>query len=195
MSFVCLTLRVKVTGGKNEDFVRENGCILAFWHSRIFYMPYHFRWQKRWRILVSPSSDGDIINGILRLFGFSTVRGSSYKSPVRALISLARKVKSGASAAMIADGSRGPANVAQPGSVAIAKLTGRLIVPIAFGAERKKNLHSWDKTILPMPFSRINMVFGKPIAVKKNTDGRQLELKRLYLEEELKKITAIADTF
>lgn len=158
-------------------------------------MPYHFRWQKRWRILVSPSSDGDVINGILKLFGFSTVRGSSYKNPVRALLSLARKVKSGASAVMIADGSRGPANTAQSGCVAIAKLTGRLIVPIAFGAERKKNLGSWDKTILPLPFSRINMVFGNPIAVEENADGSQLELKRLHLEEELKKITAIADTF
>ncbi len=195
ISLICLTLRVKVTGGENEDFVRKNGCILAFWHSRIFYMPYHFRWQKRWRILVSPSSDGDIINGILKLFGFSTVRGSSYKNPVRALVSLARKVKSGASAVMIADGSRGPANSAQSGSVAIAKLTGKLIVPIAFGAERKKNLRSWDKTILPLPFSRINMVFGDPIAVEKNADGRQVELKRLHLEKELNKITAIADRF
>ncbi|GMT42592.1 MAG: lipoprotein [bacterium] len=193
--FTGLTLRVKVIGKENEDFVYKNGCVLAFWHSRLFYMPYHFRWQKRWRILVSPSSDGDIINGVLRLFGFYTVRGSSYKQPARALISLARKVKGGASAVMIADGSRGPANAAQPGSAALAKLTGRSIVPLAFGAEKNKRLNSWDKTVLPMPFSRVNMVFGKPIKVDKDSDDKQLELKRLELELELNKITGLADTF
>lgn len=123
------------------------------------------------------------------------MRGSSYKNPVRALVSLARKVQNGAGAVMVADGSRGPANFAQSGCVAIAKLTGRLIVPIAFGAERKKNLRSWDKTILPLPFSRVNMVFGEPIAVEKNSDASKLESKRLQLEGELKKITAMADAF
>jgi len=158
-------------------------------------MPYHFRWQKKWRILVSPSSDGDIINGVLKLFGFSTIRGSSFKSPTRALLVLTRELNKGASAVMIADGSRGPANTAQIGSLALAKLTGKPVVPIAFGAEKKKNLGGWDATLLPRPFTRINMVFGKPIFVDKKSGEQELESGRAELEKELKRITELADRF
>ena len=178
-------------------------------------MPYHFRWQKRWGVLVSPSGDGDMLDGILKLFGFFTIRGSSFKSPTRALLVLAKVFKKGTSAvgtsavdtsaagtstvgacvAMVADGSRGPANIAQIGSVALAKLTGKLVVPVAFGAERKKNLGSWDKTLLPMPFSKVNMVFGKPISVDKKCSDEQLESGRAELEKELKRITDLADRF
>ena len=202
-----LTLRVTVIGKEEAEYVQGNDVILALWHSRIFYMPYHFRWQKKWGILVSPSSDGDIIDGIMKLFGFFTVRGSSFKSPTRALLILAREFKKdtsvagtgtgayGTGAAMIADGSRGPANAAQIGSVALAKLTGKPVVPIAFGAKRKKNLGSWDATLLPLPFTRINMVFGRLIYVDKKSAGKELESKRAELEKELKRITELADRF
>jgi hypothetical protein len=158
-------------------------------------MPYHFRWQKKWRLLVSPSSDGDIINGIVNRFGLFTVRGSSFKSPTRALLALARDVRKGASVAMVADGSRGPANVAQIGSIALAKLTGKPVVAIAFGAEKKINLNSWDRTLLPLPFSRVNMVFGKPIVVEKRCNDEELESKRTELEKELNRVANIADSF
>ena len=160
-------------------------------------MPHYFRWQKRWRVLVSPSGDGDFLDGILKWFGFLTIRGSSYKSPVRALLMLAKVLtkESGACVAMVADGSRGPVNVAQIGSVALAKLTGKLVVPVAFGAERKKNLGSWDATLLPMPFSKVNMVFGKPISVDKKCGDKELEASRKELEKELKRITELADRF
>ncbi len=191
----CLTLRVRVTGADIGEFAGKNPVILAFWHSRIFYMPYHFRFQGKWQILVSPSSDGDIINGILRLFGFKTIRGSSFKHGKRALITLARKVREGAGAAMIADGSRGPALKAQNGSIYLAKLTGKKIVPMAFGAKGAKNFNSWDKTLIPLPFSKVNMVFGKPITVENDADEEGIEKKRKELEYELNRITDIADAF
>lgn len=189
------TLRVQVIGSENEELLKKDQVIAAFWHSRIFYMPYRFRWKSKWRILVSPSSDGDIINGILRLFGFSTIRGSSFKQGRSALITLSNKVKNGASAVMIADGSRGPARVAQMGSIYLGKLTGKPIVPMAFGAEKSKVLGSWDKTVIPLPFSRVKMVFGKPLLIDKNIDEKGLEIKRNELEEELNRVTDMADTF
>lgn len=200
IGFLCilltgLTLRVTVIGKEHGEHADKDSVILAFWHSRLFYMPYHFRWQKKWRILVSPSSDGDIINGILKLFGFFTVRGSTFKSPVRALLALTRELKKGASAAMIADGSRGPANTAQIGSVALAKLSGKPVLPVAFGAQKKQNLNSWDRTLLPMPFSKVTIVFGRPITVEKRCDAKELEKKRMELEMELKRVTDIADRF
>ena len=190
-----LTLRVTVIGKEQAEFVHDNSVILALWHSRLFYMPYHFRRQKKWRVLVSPSSDGDIIDGVVKLFGFFTVRGSSFKSPTRALLMLSKELNKGEGVVMVADGSRGPANIAQIGSVALAKLTGKAVAPIAFGAERKKRLGNWDATLLPMPFTRVNMVFGRLIFVDRKSGEQELESARAELEKELKRITELADRF
>ena len=193
---VSITLRVKVTDAGGSAAVLNDRHVLAFWHSRIFYIPFYFGCEsKKYSILVSPSGDGAIINGVLKLFGYSTVRGSTFQHGRRALIALARLVRKGSNAAMIADGSRGPARVAQPGSVYLAKLTGAPIVPLAFGAKNKKEINSWDRTIFPFPFSRANLVFGNPITVPRELTEAELEAKRAELESELNRITDLADRF
>jgi len=193
---VSLTLRVKIIDGAQASAALKGGHILAFWHSRVFYMPYYFRFEgKALLCLVSPSGDGAIIDGILRLFGFSTVRGSTFKHGRRALITLARRVRAGENAAMIVDGSRGPARKAQLGSIYLAKLTGALIIPTAYGAKSKFEVSSWDRTIFPLPFSRVNMVFGKPMEVPREISDDELEKFRAALEGELNRITDVADRF
>ncbi len=192
---ISVTLRVRITGAEQMEYCRKNRYIIAFWHSRIFYMPYHFRFGKGLYALVSPSADGEIIAGILRLFGISSIRGSSFQHGRRALITLAKTVKKGGSAAMIADGSRGPANIAQPGSIYLAKLTGTPIIPITFGAEKKSNLNSWDRTLIPLPFSRINMVYGKPMIIPPDLSNDEIGKKQAELEAELNRLTAMADNF
>jgi len=192
---VSLTLRVRVIGAEHWESRRNGRCIFTFWHSRIFYMPFHFRSLGNLHILVSPSADGDIIAGILRLFGMHTIRGSSFRHGVRALVALVKTIRKGASAAMIADGSRGPARIAQPGSIYLAKLTGVTILPIAFGAEKKKELKSWDRTVIPLPFSRINMAFGAPMDIPPDLSDDGIEKKRAELEAELNRLTALADSF
>lgn len=190
-----ITLRPFVFGANTQKFTNENPCIFVFWHNRIFYMPWHLRRQRNLHALVSASADGEMIHGTLRLFGFFTVRGSSFRHGARALITLARKLRAGAAAAMIADGSRGPALVAQPGAIYLAKLTGLKIVPVAWGAEWKRNFNSWDKTLFPLPFSRVNVVYGDPIEIPKNITKEGIEDKRKELEAALMRVTAEADGF
>jgi hypothetical protein len=193
---VSLTLRVKkINAGESEEALKK-GHILAFWHGRVFYMPFFFRFEGRRLVsLVSPSGDGAIINGILRLFGYSTVRGSTFQHGRRALIALSRLVRKGSNAAMIVDGSRGPARIAQPGSIYLAKLTGATIVTVAYGAKSKVEVNSWDRTIFPLPFSRVNLVFGKPLEIPQKLTDAELEQKRAELETELNRITDLADRF
>ncbi|MBI3793580.1 MAG: lysophospholipid acyltransferase family protein [Nitrospinae bacterium] len=193
---VSLTLRVKIIDDGGSLKASEGRHILAFWHDRVFYMPYLFRKQgKNLFTLVSPSGDGDMIAGLLRLFGFSIIRGSTFKHGRRALIALSRVVRKGGNAAMIADGSRGPARIAQPGSVYLAKLTGARIVTVAYGAKKSFSVNSWDKTIFPLPFSKINVVFGKPVDVPSKLSDEELEGKRAELGAELNRITDLADRF
>lgn len=190
-----ITLRPLVSGIEVQKYTTENSCIFVFWHNRIFYMPWHLRWQRNLHALVSASADGEMIHGTLRLFGFFTVRGSSFQHGARALISLARKLRKGATAAMIADGSRGPALIAQPGAIYLAKLTGLKIVPLAWGAEWKRNFNSWDKTLFPIPFSRVKVVYGDPIDVPQDITKEGIEDKRKELEAALMRVTAEADGF
>lgn len=193
---VSLTLRVKKINAGDSERALEKSHILAFWHGRLFYMPYFF-WarDRKYVSLVSPSSDGAIINGVLRLFGYATVRGSTFQHGRRALLALARRVKKGWNAAMIADGSRGPARKAQPGSLYLAKLTGATVMTVAFGAKNKLQVNSWDRTIFPLPFSRVNLVFGRPFEIPKKIDDEELEVKRAEMEAELNRITDLADRF
>lgn len=190
-----ITLRPRIFGADTQKYAAENPCIFVFWHNRIFYMPWHLRRQRNLHALVSPSGDGEIIHGTLRLFGYFTVRGSSFQHGARALIALARKLRGGATAAMIADGSRGPALIAQSGPIYLAKLTGLKIVPLAWGAEWKSHFNSWDKTIFPLPFSRVNVVYGDPIEVPKDITKDEMEDKRKELEAALLRVTAEADGF
>lgn len=189
------TLRITRCGnGDTERHAREHPHVSVFWHSRIFYMTWHLAWRG-FDALVSPSSDGDIIANTLRLFGFHCVRGSSFKRGPRALLEMARRLGKGASVAMIADGSRGPALKAQSGAIYLAKLTGHKIAPIAWGAKWKGNIGSWDRTIFPLPFSPVRLVYGDLIEVSRDADNDTVEQKRAELERELLRITAVADDF
>ena len=97
--------------------------------------------------------------------------------------------------ALAADGSRGPAFKAQDGTIKIAKVTGVPILPITYNASRKKVLNSWDKFIIPYPFSKIVVLYGEPVHVPKDADDEVMELKRQELEKKLNEMTEYVDKY
>lgn len=192
---LCSTCRVKTRGRDREKELEENGkpIIYVFWHGRMLYFPYWYRFLNKYTILVSPSKDGEIVSRISRLFGFFSVRGSGYKEGARALRQLIRILKTGGSIGIIGDGSRGPLFEAQKGIVRLASLSGAILLPMSYGAEKKIAFNSWDRFILPLPFSRVKVVYGSPIHVKKKINSTEEEVLRLELENSLKAITREAD--
>lgn len=192
-----MTYRKKLMGGEVEQSLFTQGIppIYALWHGRLFYWPYYYRRQGRIHCLVSPSMDGELIANILRLFGLNVIRGSSFKGGAGAFRGLIKIVKGGNSAAIIADGSRGPALKVQEGVVHLAMLTGAPILPISYGAERAVFLKSWDRFMIPWPFSRVAVIFGDPLYVQRDLTEGQLEEKRLELEQRLIEITKKADGY
>jgi hypothetical protein len=86
---------------------------------------------------------------------------------------------------MIADGSRGPARVAQKGPLYLARETQAAILPVAVAARRKLTFDTWDRFELPLPLGRIALLVGDPIHVWAHDRGPALELKRLELESRL----------
>ncbi|MBI5748240.1 MAG: lysophospholipid acyltransferase family protein [Nitrospinae bacterium] len=192
-----ITCRKILINREKEKTLLDKGInpIYTFWHGRELYFPYLYRFQNKHHTLVSPSRDGEISGNLLRLFGFHIVWGSTFKKGAMALLSIVRIVKNGGSVALAADGSRGPAFKAQDGTIKIAKVTGVPILPITYNASRKRVLSSWDKFIIPYPFSKIVVMYGEPINVPANADDETMELKRQELEKRLNEITEYVDKY
>ena len=168
--------------------------IYAFWHGRAFLLPHTYR-HSGFMIPASESRDGEILAVILKRFGFELVRGSSKRRGGRALLGLVEGLRKGKSIAVAVDGPRGPAFEAKQG---VAYLAGKLqkpIVPVAVSAKRYWLLDkTWDKHMLPVPFTKGVILYGEPIIVEGLSEG-ELETKRGDLEAALNRLTARADDY
>ncbi|MDB6108529.1 MAG: hypothetical protein JWR69_279 [Pedosphaera sp.] len=123
---------------------------------------------------------------MLQRFGVQPVRGSSIRRGSQALRELTTWAKRGYDLAITPDGPRGPRYVVQEGVIALAQLTEMPIVPVSCHMAWKIRLQSWDQFQIPLPFSRCEMVFEKPIRVPRETSESEREALRLKLEQVLK---------
>jgi lysophospholipid acyltransferase (LPLAT)-like uncharacterized protein len=181
------TLRWRVAGREHFDGVIASGRqpIMSFWHGRILPGTLYFR-DRGIVVITSENFDGEWIARIIRRFGFGTARGSTSRGGMKALIQLKREMEKGRPAAFTLDGPRGPARVAQPGAVWLAKATGNPMLPFHMEASRHWTLGSWDATQIPKPFSAIAVAIGEPLWVSADASEAQLEDKRLELEARLR---------
>lgn len=170
--------------------------LFAFWHGRMLYFMKLYEYLgARVTVLVSQSRDGELVTQLLSCFGFQTTRGSTSRGGARGLLAVVNKVRTGMHAAFTPDGPRGPRFQVQPGLVMVAKRTGAPILPMTFGAQWKRVLASWDAFLLPLPFSRVVVVYGDPIYVPADASAADLEAKRREVEASLRRITETADTY
>ena len=163
--------------------------IFALWHNRIFTMPPI--WQRtggknrKTVVLTSASKDGTILATTMKIFGLGSIRGSSSRRAVTALIGMKKALLSGFDVCITPDGPRGPRYQVQPGLLKIAQLTGCPIIPIHLRYSAAWRLSSWDRFVLPMPFSRVSVSFGPPVEIPRDLDETQLETARLALSASL----------
>ena len=167
--------------------------ILAPWHSRILLPSYIYKGMNC-AIIVSRSKDGEIIARVLQKQGHETVRGSTSRGGIRALAGLIRSLKKRVRPGVITpDGPRGPRFKCKGGIITLAKKMGYPVIPLTYSAKKIKVFNSWDKFILPYPFTTCRIIYGKPLYVEKNADKDQENIYRINLENELKRITKDAD--
>jgi lysophospholipid acyltransferase (LPLAT)-like uncharacterized protein len=139
-------------------------------------------------LMASPSRDGEFIAAVARGLGFEVLLGSRRKGGVQTLRQMAARFQQGHSCGMIADGSRGPAHVAQKGPLYLARETQGLIIPLAAAARHKVTFDTWDRFELPLAFSRLALLVGEPLRVRPEDRGPALEARRLELEASLKRL-------
>src|SRR3954469_206949 len=124
--------------------------------------------------MASENFDGQWIARIIERLGTRTVAGSTSRGGARALIAMKREIEKGSPAAFALDGPRGPARVAQPGAVWLAAAPGSPLLPVHAEASRSWTTNSWDRTMVPKPFSTVALLIHQPFLVG-GTEPQHLE--------------------
>ncbi len=165
--------------------IQKGGSILlCAWHQQFFAAIRHFQSYRDLKpsIMISRSNDGALIAGVAERTGWHTVRGSSSKGGKSALRNVIANLQKSKLAAHVVDGPRGPAGEVKPGVIRMAHLTGAIIVPVYTSAEKGWFFNSWDKFLLPKPFSKVHLRFGDMLKFERTRDPAEFEDQRARLE-------------
>jgi lysophospholipid acyltransferase (LPLAT)-like uncharacterized protein len=168
-----------------------NPAIFALWHNRVLLIPALNHSKLPIYALVSNHSDGRLIGRVLRYFGFSVIYGSTSKGGVQAMRQMINIYESGHHIAITPDGPRGPNQVAGAGVAQLAIITGAPVLCISSNFSRCFRLNSWDKFIIPLPFSHVHFTYSLPI-IASGVGKEYREELRLQIETELNRLSEVA---
>lgn len=157
------TWRVRRVGGQAFDtmLARNEPFIVVFWHGEIVPVTWVHR-RRGIAPLISRHADGEVIARIVEGLGYRTVRGSTSRGGVRALLETAQLVNDGITVGFTPDGPRGPRHVFAPGALIVAQRTGRPIIALGATASRAWRLRSWDRHLVPKPFATVTIRYSEP---------------------------------
>ncbi|MDH5368617.1 MAG: lysophospholipid acyltransferase family protein [Gammaproteobacteria bacterium] len=200
LSIFWWTCRVeKIIGDEHAQKLIDKGepIIPCYWHQmHIFGSWYMRKLQKRGLkigFLISPSVDGEVPAKIIESWGAVAIRGSSNRTGARALKDMYNTiVKDKISPVTTSDGPTGPVHEFKQGAVMLAQLTQSPMLPIAYMASRYWESKSWDKFIIPKPFSRIVIAVGEPHSIDKKSNAEKLEEERVKMETAMNNLIEVA---
>ncbi len=156
--------------------------IMACWHGQLFMIPYaytHFRKEPKVKLLISEHFDGDLIAKTLGFFGFGTIRGSSTRGGVKALLQGIKDIRAGYDLGITPDGPKGPRHEVHDGIIVMAQKAKAKIVLVEIKPSKYWQVNSWDKFIIPKPFGLIEYFISEAIDVR---DLDILDAKKLIKE-------------
>jgi lysophospholipid acyltransferase (LPLAT)-like uncharacterized protein len=189
-----LTLRIRVIDDAGfASLPRERPFIAAFWHNRMLVMPLVFErhydgGRKGVVVLTSASRDGTLLAEFMKRFGIGAVRGSSSRRGATAVRELSDLLAEGKDVVITPDGPRGPCYTLGPGIVFLAQTTGQPVLPVHAEYSRCLRVKSWDRFMIPLPFSTVNVRLGALHFVKPSATDAEFEAERARLEEAMQPI-------
>ena len=164
--------RLTITGRDVIDrHVRQGGNIIAFWHSRLLYLTIYYARNPlphKFSVLISMSRDGDYGAALGDKMNADVIRGSSSRGGRAAVRKLAASIAERNNVTITPDGPRGPARKVNDGVIKLAQLTGAKIIPVSYDASRKRQLKSWDRFLVVLPFGRVHLALAEPIEVPRH---------------------------
>ena len=193
------TCRITEFGREIEDrFSKEHpgrGLLYVSWHRGLFFVIYWYRNQNVVSI-ASASEDGELAAQAAKRFGWITTRGSSSRGGRQAFREMEALVRRGHKGGLVADAPQGPRFVSKLGIIYLAKRTGLPIIPLIWSADRCWTLKSWDRTIIPKPFSRIVALYADtPIQVPRDASRDTCRRFQQQLDQKLNRIMYQTDHF
>jgi lauroyl/myristoyl acyltransferase/lysophospholipid acyltransferase (LPLAT)-like uncharacterized protein len=164
----CSTLTYEQVNRDAPDSLSKRGMplVFTFWHGEVFGFPYK---KGDWKIftIVSRSQDGEYLARLLQNQDIHTLRGSSSRGGVTALLCGAKIMRDKTVHACISvDGPKGPLHEVKDGALYLAQRAGAHIVPMRAVCSKAKIFGSWDKFALPLPFSKVTLIFGEPYKIE-----------------------------
>jgi lysophospholipid acyltransferase (LPLAT)-like uncharacterized protein len=189
-----LTLRVRRYGTAHIDEARAvaGNVIYASWHGQLLLLTYLHR-DEDIQVLVSSHRDGEYIARIIHSLGFGTVRGSTTRGGTKAVLNLLELGAGRKDLAITPDGPRGPRHHCKSGVIYLAKKTGLPVIPIGASHKPSLVLSSWDRFMIPHPFAKCAVVYGKARVYDQSVSEEAIEEARLDLEDRLNALTREAD--
>jgi len=190
-------LRVKVVGEEaaHEQFSKYGRIIAAVFHQRFLPALAYVTKFRNFKpiVMISQSSDGELIASLASRLGLVPVRGSSTRGGREALMAILRALKKNPGVIHIVDGPTGPKGIVKPGLMAMAQVTGAPVFPVIVSAEKAWVMKSWDRFLVPKPFSTVTIRWGDPFPVPRGTRPDQLEELRKQVENIMREAHAEAD--
>ena len=190
-------LRIRVAGeeialGCLADYGRV---IVAVWHQR--FLP-ALAYVTKFRnfepiVMISQSKDGELAARLAQRLGLVPVRGSSTRGGETALAAILKALKKNPAVIHIVDGPQGPKGIVKPGLISMAQMSGAVILPVFVSANRAWIMGSWDRFLVPKPFSKVTIEWGPPLVVPQDLDPAQNEEFRSEIEQRLSEGYAQAD--
>jgi lysophospholipid acyltransferase (LPLAT)-like uncharacterized protein len=181
-----------------DKLILENkSFIYALWHDQLLLSPFTWQTKNRIDILISKHKDGDIIADLIKYHGFNSIRGSTNnpskekeKNTISSIRKIIKTLKANVSIGITPDGPRGPRHKVSEGTINIARISNKKILPMALAYKEQWVLNTWDKFIIPKPFNKICIVWGDPIDIEINKID--VPIQQEALEKSLINITEIA---
>lgn len=172
----------------------DSPVVIAFFHGRMMMLPFFYnllRPNKKIKMIVSNHFDGELVAKIVSYFGIDFLRGSSTRGGVKLLKEI-MGIKN-FDIGITPDGPKGPAEKVKSGVIYISKITGFPILPVTYSVKKKKILNTWDKFIIPKPFTKGLFLCGEPLYIPKDIDDKGMDIYSQLLEERLKNLNILAD--
>lgn len=157
------------TGYNKEELLEEKGVLFAIWHSQLVYSIKSIGYYRPVKALVSPHGDGRIMKRLVNLFGYNTIEGSTNKDAASALRTILSDLKLGTNIVITPDGPRGPAKQINSSMTKIAHKYGYKLIAVSCSPQNCFRLNSWDKMMIPKPFSRVEVKYSNPIELSGDT--------------------------
>ncbi len=181
------TFKVEIENEERWKTLLASGktILLCAWHQQFFSVIRYFKTYSKYNpgLMISQSKDGDLIAGVAQKTGWKTARGSSSRGGKQALNAMIDHLNTYKLGAHLLDGPTGPMGKVKAGVIKMAQETDAVLVPFYTSSNNAWFFNSWDRFMLPKPFSKVTLCFGDDIHFEKKETQKNFEIRRKFLED------------